>query len=303
MKTMLLLGSLSTDLGEAVAIDEMSKFVTEAIDRSEEVQLRWCHLDELAFVVNNQNAQIYDMHNKVLLTAYDLVFFRGKLRSAVNHVALASYFLHKQGVPSVNTVYKKWRAVGKVAQMFQMRDAGLPIIDTVSSSAKYLPELVAKHLHYPVVVKDVHGGHGHHNFLIDNEAALQKVLFDHPDLRFMAQTFVPNDGDYRLLFVGKETRIILRKGSGTSHLNNTSQGATASLAPIESVPEEIVIMARHFAQECNYEFAGVDVMQDSKTGKYYFLEINSQPQIATGAFVSEKSTIVGNFFREQLGIE
>jgi D-alanine-D-alanine ligase-like ATP-grasp enzyme len=43
-------------------------------------------------------------------------------------------------------------------------------------------------------------------------------------------------------------------------------------------------------------FAGVDVMQNKETGKYYFLEVNMQPQLTTGALLKEKQALLVDFF-------
>jgi glutathione synthase/RimK-type ligase-like ATP-grasp enzyme len=297
-KNVLVLGSLSTDPGEDQALDTMTQFMGAAL-RTEEtgIQVFLCHIDELGFVANNDMAGIFDFHNDRELTGYDLVFFRGKLRAAINDVSLVSYFLQKQDIPSVNSAYSNRRATGKVPQMFQVRDLGLPIPYTVSAASKYLPGLIASHLSYPVVVKDIHGGHGHDNYLVSDEEQLREILDGSPEIRFMAQQFIPNDCDYRVLIVGPKELIIKRQAVGESHLNNTSQGGNATLVDPAGFPAEIVAEARRFAESCSYEIAGVDVVMDKETGAHYYLEINSQPQVATGAFVPEKTEMVGEYFR------
>jgi gamma-F420-2:alpha-L-glutamate ligase len=302
-KKVLLLGSLSTDAGEDTAMQSMADFMRSAIGADDaDVEVFACHIDELGYVINNEQASILDLRNQHELTDYDLVFFRGKLRSAINDVSLVSYFLQKRDIPSRNTAYANRRATGKIPQMYQLHDLGLPIPYTVSSKNENLSELIAKHLQYPVVVKDIHGGHGNNNFLVRSEEDLQKILQEYPDVRFMAQEFIPNDSDYRVLIIGDKELIIQRKAVGDSHLNNTSQGGSAELVEVQNFPAAIIEQSRTYAQYCSYELAGVDVVFNKDTGDYYFLEINSQPQIATGAFVSEKSAMVGEYFRAILGL-
>ncbi len=302
-KKVLVLGSLSTDEGEDAALQQMSEFMSSALDVAHhEIEVAFCHIDELGFVVHNDAALIYDFRNDAELSSYDMVFFRGKLRAAVNEVSLVSAYLQKIGIPALNTAYANRRAIGKVPQMFQLRDLGLPIPYTVSAATAYLPALIAKHLTYPVVVKDMHGSHGNDNYLVRSEENLKEILAASPDIRFIAQQFIPNDCDYRVLIIGSQELIIKRQATGDSHLNNTSQGGSAVLVATADFPAEIIAESRRFAESCHYELAGVDVIIDTESGAHYYLEINSQPQIATGAFVPEKSRLVGEYFRDILGL-
>jgi glutathione synthase/RimK-type ligase-like ATP-grasp enzyme len=301
-KRVLVLGSLSTDIGEDEALERMRAFMAEALDAERtDTSVAFCHIDQLGFVANNDTAEIIDLRNDVNLREYDMVFFRGKLRFAINDVSLVSWYLQKTGIPSLNSAYSNRRATGKVPQLFQMHELGMSIPYSVSASNDHLPRLIDQHLSYPVVVKDIHGGHGNNNFLVHSNEELQKVLTEHSDIRFVAQEFIPNDCDYRVLLVGPKELIIRRQAEGESHLNNTSQGGSATIVPSRDFPADIIKQSRAYAEYCKYELAGVDVMFDKNTNKPYFLEINSQPQIATGAFVPEKTKLVGEYFRSILG--
>ena len=152
-----------------------------------------------------------------------------------------------------------------------------------------------------MVVKDKHGGHGNDNYFVQDSAELATILAKNPQIRFIAQEFIPNDRDYRILLAGSQALIIERRGQAGSHLNNTSQGGTATLIDPDDFPAELVEAARAYATWCQYEIAGVDVVMNVETGKYYFLEINSQPQIVTGAFVPEKQQLIGQYLRQLLG--
>ena len=48
------------------------------------------------------------------------------------------------------------------------------------------------------------------------------------------------------------------------------------------------------------EIAGIDVIQDRKTKKWYVLEVNNSPQIRSGAFVDEKLKAVAAYFDHEL---
>jgi D-alanine-D-alanine ligase-like ATP-grasp enzyme len=42
--------------------------------------------------------------------------------------------------------------------------------------------------------------------------------------------------------------------------------------------------------------AGVDALQSKETGEFYFLEVNAQPQLMTGAFTDKKAEMIGKLF-------
>lgn len=300
MKKILVIGSAKTDEVEKQSLQNMVAFIQGSLKDKDQFSVFGCHLDEISYVTSNNGVEICDLRNERELAEYDLVYFRGKLRAYINDVALISSYLDAKGITFLTSAYKNRRATGKVPQMFQLQLLGFPIPYSVSASAGYLPELIDEHLTYPVILKDMHGGHGNDNYLVKNKDELQSILKDRTVVRFIAQEFIPNDGDYRVLIIGEETAIIHRKGSDDSHLNNTSQGGTATLVGVSEFPKEIVEQARIYAAECQYEIAGVDAIIDKNTGKHYFLEINSQPQLMTGAFVEKKQEMIGKYFKQLL---
>lgn len=301
MKKILVIGSVSTDQPEIASKEQMVSYIATALETAgEDVEVSGCFLDEVGYVVNNETAEIHDLHNNKKIDDYDVVYFRGKLRSHINDAALIASFLTGKRTKVLTSAYKNRRATGKVPQMYQLQALGYPIPYSVSASTKYLPGLISEHLTYPIILKDMHGGHGNDNFLVKDEEQLKQILEDRSEIRFIAQEFIANDGDYRILCIGDKTLVILRKGSDDSHLNNTSQGASAELVALKDFPEIIIEQARNYASQCQYEIAGVDVMFAKGTDKHYFLEINSQPQLMTGAFVEEKQILVGEYLKELL---
>jgi glutathione synthase/RimK-type ligase-like ATP-grasp enzyme len=301
MKQILLLGSLSFQDGEHQAVVAMVTYVTTALTLAgEQVKVSHCYMDHLGFVIGNDQTIVVDLPNNKDIRSYDLVFFRGKLAQSMNAAGLVGRYLTEHHVPFTNSTYAASRTVGKLAQMYQLAHIQLPVPKTVSAGADYLPQCIEDHLSYPVIVKDEHGSHGRNNYLVKSKDQLLHILAQQPDVPFIAQEYIVSDGDYRVLLVGSHELIIRRQATGDTHLNNTSQGGTATRVDSDTFPTEIIEASRRFAADCQYEVAGVDVVIDSKTGKYYFLEINSQPQLASGAFVDEKRDLFGQYIKQLL---
>lgn len=303
MKKVLVLGSLSTQANETRAIAGIASFVEQAVGTysSNKVNAYFCHFDDLGYIVRGvHDYEIVDLRNKRDLAEYDLVFFRGKIAGNVNLASIAGQYLRFKNTPHVNTAYGDRRAIGKIPQLYNMAELGMPVPSTVSAKSEFLRRLVEEHLAYPIIVKDVKGSHGSHNYLVHDGDQLDEILAQNPALDFMAQKFIPNEGDYRVLIIGESVAIIHRKSSGDSHLNNTSVGGTATLADAGTLSPDIIEQSKRFAKQCGYEIAGVDVIVNETDGSYYFLEINSQPQLQTGAFLAEKQDMMGKFFNQLL---
>lgn len=298
MKQVVIIGSLSTQDNESQALQAMADFVAGAVPDSHVV---FCHLDEVGYHITNQSQSVYDLRNNRDIADYDLVFFRGKLAASINIASTISAYVMQAKVPTINTAYAQRRAVGKLPQMMQLVALGLRIPNTVCAPNQYLAEFVKHKLTFPMVVKDVKGAHGNDNYLVNDPAELQRILHDNPNIEFMAQEYIPNDGDMRVLLVGPHSHMVIyRQGAADTHLNNTSQGGSARLLDAAQVNPDIIQQSRQFAQLCDYEIAGVDVMLHRDTHEHYFLEINSQPQLASGAFVDEKQQMLGKYLQSLL---
>lgn len=277
----------------------MQNYVKDAFGDAD-VEVFSCHLDQVGYVISAELTSITDLQNNRDLKDYNLVFFRGELATLINVASTIAQYLEQHNVPHVNTAYSKRRPVGKLLQMMRLVQLGLPIPKTVCSSASHLHKLIEENLSYPAIVKDLKGAHGNNNYLVKDAAELTQILQKQPDVEFMAQQFIPNEGDYRVLLVGSQTAIIHRRSQGDSHLNNTSVGGQATLIPTADFPAEVIAESRKFAADFDYEISGVDVIFDSTTNDHYYLEINSQPQLMTGAEVELKKQMLKTYFSELL---
>jgi D-alanine-D-alanine ligase-like ATP-grasp enzyme len=54
------------------------------------------------------------------------------------------------------------------------------------------------------------------------------------------------------------------------------------------------------AKAMDHGVAGVDMVQDCNSGEWYCLEVNSGPQLATGAFTVEKQVAFAKFIETEV---
>lgn len=132
---------------------------------------------------------------------------------------------------------------------------------------------------FPLIVKLSKGGrHGMGTFLIKKEADLDELerKLDKDTRDLLIQEFFENDGDYRLFVVGYKTLGgFKRKMKEEKLVLNKSVGKSEGLA---EVPLDVASEAEKAARAVEVEVAGIDLIQDTKTGKIYVVEVNEAPE-------------------------
>lgn len=246
-------------------------------------------VSQLTFVLDGSNARIYDAKQQFDIRNFDLVVFRTIGNQSEPAIAVAAY-CRKLGIPYIDSYIPEIGAT-KLSCAFVRWEHDLPVPSTYYGPDEELLAIARWQQTWPWVVKADNGKKGRDNFLVHSLPELEEVFVKNPEVRFVMQTFIPNDGDFRVLvFNNKARMVILRRGSGDSHLNNTSQGGTATQVPLQDLPDGVVDLAVRAAKLERLAIAGVDIIIDKQTNKLYILEVNRAPQIPTGAFADEKLT-------------
>lgn len=280
MSKVLILGGLSTDEDRSEYGQSLSKF----IDGHE---FDVANFDELTFSIGPSKFSIIVSKLGKELLSYDLVMFRGAVRGHRDLAYIISRYMSLHNKQFFND-YSVYRSPTKLAQAAYFFEQKVPFVNTyfALNSVDYR-QLIDDNLNYPFILKDNVGSHGQNNFLIKSPEELEEKLKNNSTIQFIAQDFHPNECDYRVLVMGDiKPLIIKRKAANGSHLNNTSQGGAADL--VEDLPGELLAQSIRLAKNAGMMLAGVDILPNLETGTHYFLEMNSQPQILTGAFVTEK---------------
>ncbi len=245
--------------------------------------------EELTFDMSPGKVIITDEKNNRDLKEYDLVYFTGWFKDYNDHVFAVATYLKHHGVQFFNSEAIKNRSKGKINQFVKLGIAHLPFPVSYFGSHEYLVrESRNGRFSFPLIIKSPLGFKGRDNHLVSSHDELEQALAENPEVPFIAQSYVENEGDLRVLvFDGRVPFAIGRSSQGESHLNNTSQGGSAVMIETKSLPQQVVEDSIAACALFNREFAGVDIVQDTQ-GNHYFMEVTNLPQIATGAFVDEK---------------
>ncbi len=235
------------------------------------------------------------------IASYDFVVLRNVGKNPDLGIT-AAHYLYRKNVPFIDS-YLLMRGSGKLACAMMRTNAGLSTPRTVYAKAGLLGDYVEanKPFKYPFILKADDGKKGRDNYLVKDSEELKTRLSESPQVRFIAQEYIENDGDLRVLVLdGKVGLIIRRTAAEGSHLNNTSQGGEAEILNTSSISEDVTEDAIKAAEVEGLEVAGVDIIFDKNTGKHYFLEVNRAPQLGTGSFPDEKISAYAEMIKNRV---
>lgn len=267
-------------------------FVSSATAIDESTVVRATLVDDLAISVGDGNFSIFDTLHGVDIAEYDVIFVRAdQLRKYMGTIVTVNEYAALHGIEVIND-YRNARDSSKLLQAVQFEKLNIPVARTLLVTGGLLRNMPTD-WEFPCIMKATHGSHGNDNHLVRDVKEVEAIATEASDKLFVLQRFVPNDGDFRVLIIGDEVMVIGRKAVDGSHLNNTSQGGDAIVLPTDTLPEKVIADAKKIMHELRMTIAGVDVLMDKETGEYYFLEVNAQPQLMSGAAIPEKRLMMG----------
>jgi gamma-F420-2:alpha-L-glutamate ligase len=177
----------------------------------------------------------------------------------------------------------------KLSDMHILAENGYSYVPTlVTSGANTVIDFISSNSdwEYPVVSKILNGSKGEGVKICKNETELSNTFAkdvtgrdsgNYENTR-MIQKFIPNDCDYRVLIFNNQIISIgerKSKNKSKEFRNNVSLGGSLKVVDI---PNEAKQIALGSAKILNKQMAGVDLIQDKNTKKWYIMEVNSAPQ-------------------------
>ena len=278
--------------------EDTDVFVREMRELDGAVLMR-SSLKELDFTIINNRPKIFDRANNLDMAEYDLVILRNThVLYSLDWFESVSLYLRNAGVRIVDDVEVSGAFLGKISQMFRFALAGLPVPDTVVSHTNLPEQLLQNDMADRFIFKANAGIKGKSNYLLTTAIEAEKIQAAAEDV-FLAQRFVENDGDYRVLFIGKDIAPLIfkrmRGAESDSHTNNTSAGGRAEVVGVDDFDAEALEIARKLRKLIDKELIGIDLIQDKNSGRWYILEVNTTPALCSGAFGNEKKELFEKF--------
>ncbi len=187
----------------------------------------------------------YVSSNKV-----DFVIYRGR-----NYRLLEE--LEENGVRSFNNVLTNRVANDKYLTYKFLKEANLPYIETYLEPKSF-----------PCIMKSVSGHGGQEVFFVKAIEEVNQIKTEHPNLKFIFQEFLENNGDVRIYVLNKKAVVSIKRKSQVDYRNNYSLGGEVTLF---EPSQEMVDSAIKVATLLKADFIGVDFLL-TKEG-YKIIEI------------------------------
>lgn len=221
------------------------------------------------------------------LSKYDVCFFRttgkhweevGLVMEAIdkNKTVVVDPLVWK-GKPSL--ALKAW-------QMLRLKKEGIDVPESIYGSLQFLRLEAGNYFKFPFIIKGSGGDRGTRVYKVDNQTELDSLVASLRQVeisegrRFMAQEYIENDGDYRVLVLGEKVLGVMKRSSQnkSEFRNNYSAGGKVEVADLPDNIKELAVKAAH---GCGLMVAGVDVaFRDFDKNRPVVWEVNKGPQFA-----------------------
>ena len=168
----------------------------------------------------------------------DFVVYRGRDYKMVE-------LLDKKNVKVFNNSFTNKIANNKYLTYQFLKENSLPFIET------------SKDPFYPCIMKSVSGHGGQEVFLVYNEDEKSNIQKEHPNLEFIYQEYLENNGDVRLYVLNKSVITSIKRDNPNDYRNNFSLGGSVE---VYKASQEMVDAALMIAHLLNADFIGVDFL-------------------------------------------
>jgi RimK family alpha-L-glutamate ligase len=215
-------------------------------------------------ILKNQNIENFDYIFVGLIEKYKYV-----------SPILTNYLLNKN-TPFIFYGHKPSYIDSKSFEIYNLASNNLPIISSLISNDYDAIKNFVDEYKFPIITKPIDGRKGKG---VTKHSSIDSILdaVQKSEIPLIIQPMIPNDGDYRVwILKGKVIGVIKRKPSIEGEFrSNISLGGNAEIA---NLPEEVLNMAIKSVKILDLDMAGVDIIQDIETKKYYIMEVNAAPQ-------------------------
>ncbi len=251
------------------------------------VELTIASFSDLEYLIKEANFKL--TVKGVDCARYNLVYIR-LVGKRYEDVSLLASFAKKYAVKLVDSIYEKSQFIrlplAKSLEAKLLLEAGLPVPNTLFARLDQIKEKAAKTLGFPFVIKGTLGKQGHAVWSPRNEIELNELIERLKDQeknggRFLAQEFVRASQRTRVLVIGgKATGAITRPTRWRKRFIEKIDGEypPGKREALKPLPEEDARIAVEAAKSLSIDIAGVDILHEDKTGKFFVLEVNSAPR-------------------------
>ena len=267
-------------------LKKYASLVERLSDGNRSITVALC--DDLSFYIDGANSAITLFSTGEDLREFQKILVLSTPEHDKNHsLSALACFCRKFNIPLYDEVFTN--TSGKLYELWRLWERNLPVAQTLFGPADFLVQSFPK-LNGPGVLKAVHGTRGRDNYLVRSAAELRQILEDNPDIPFILQNFIENEGDWRVITMDYKPELALHRYShGKDHRNNTSVGGDTKFVPLSEVDPQILQLAVDASRALDIKIAGADILPEKGTNRLSVLEVNRTPQLVTAGFIDSKT--------------
>lgn len=285
---------------------EKVRHLTESMESiMRDVRIERATYDDMLFTIRDGTMTVRIESLDSDLADYDIVHFKTSIQRDIT-AAYARYATNR-GVRVLDPIVQYFPTTSKLYEYSMILDENIMVPDSVFVTPT---KLVGSYAHFreqlsvPFVLKGIHASRGEINEVVKSKADFDRIAKRalKAEQYLIGQRFIPNKGDYRVLVMGKQIKLVIYRSrtDDTTHLNNTSSGSSARLVEVMELPSDIQIKCLRATALMGRDIAGVDMVQDMVTKKWYCFEVNDGPQLAGGSFITEKQRVLAEYLQREL---
>jgi glutathione synthase/RimK-type ligase-like ATP-grasp enzyme len=291
--------------------EKMDHFLEEVKKSNEQpLEYKTVTFEKLLFDIHGRLTSVINTGDDNMDVAYyNLTYIKSHWHYPELAAALAEYLIFKNK-PFFDQELKNYTSRSKLGEGMQLATHDILVPRTIAGYPVLLKDeivYIEEALGYPIVIKAASADRGKDNYIVSDREQLVTILEKAEATEiYLAQQFIENDGFYRINVFGKEPRLAVfrstypHKDPLKKHLNKPSGGVNATEIPMTDIDPEVAELAVRGAMCMERGIAGVDLVQDKNTKEWYILEVNSSPQLRTGAYIEKKAIEFARFIDKEL---
>jgi RimK family alpha-L-glutamate ligase len=220
------------------------------------------------------------LNNKILIDdklLEDFKFVLVGLTEKHKHISpILKQYLINNNIPFIFYGHKPNYIDSKTFEIYNLSNNNISIIPSLISKSVDKIRYFTSQYKQSFITKPINGKKGRE---ILKHSSIESILdtVQKSEIPLITQPMIPNDGDYRVwILKNKVIGVIKRSPTEEGEFrSNISLGGTSEIA---TLPDEALNMAIKSVAILDLDMAGVDIIQDIETKKYYIMEVNAAPQ-------------------------
>lgn len=289
--------------------DEATKAFFETVGELGDLRVEITKYRLLDYRVNREGEPRILLPDGSDIASAQTVYFKAHAYYPEHAGAVARYLQYRH-VNFIDKNVANFVSRSKLSELFILATSGIPVpaMKVYSNGLDGLAydDVVSYFGDNSFVLKDASADRGKDNYLISSQRTFKDAVSQLDGKRtIIAQEFIRSTGFTRVLVMGDKVVQVVERAQAPhddplkAHLNKPHGSSNArELKPAE-YSANVTALARRAALALERTIAGVDLIQDKTTKKWYVLEANYNPELISGVSVTKKAKAVAKLLAKE----